>query len=247
MMPKTFAVALALVTLAGSPALAQSESEQILQLLKGMDQKFDSIEKRLDKIEGGSATGNNPAADTTPSKKKATPGWQIALYPYGKSGLKDISTGRAHVPIGPLPYKLNLKSGPVSSYVEYRGKAFFKAAVAGEYGFGIDVDASSGNTKYNNPRYSCISSLNIDDQSVIPREEKETDFSTTGGVSLQEGTYEISFRLSCRSRLDSYTNAPNHQAEEILGATTFEIRVIGPDDTELRKFEPSELFTVSLK
>lgn len=247
MTPKIFVLAVALVTLAGSPALAQSENEQILQLLKGMDQKFDSIEKRLDKIEGGSASGGSSTADPATSKKKATPGWQIALYPYGKSGLKDVSTGRAHMPIGPLPFKLNLKPGPVSSYVEYQGKAFFKAATAGQYGFGIDVDVSSGNAKYHSLKYSCISSLDIDDQVVIPREERDADFSTTGGVALQEGTYEISFRLSCRSRLDRYTHPPARRADEILSATRFEVRVIGPDDTELRKFEPSELFTVSLK
>lgn len=245
MKQQTYATVAALICgLISAPAMAQqTDSEKILQLLQGMNQKFDAIENRLDKLEGGA--GSNQPAVAAAATKKATPGWQLELYPYGNGSFQDTPVGRKHVPIGPVPFKLTLKSAPVSSYVEYRGKAFFKAASAGQYGFGIDVDASSGNQKYFGLQYSCIPGLSVDDQPVITREEKDTDFSATGGINLQEGTYELSFRLSCRSNHDPYGKAPDEQDIEILGNTKFAIQVIGPDDGELRPFKNEELFTVS--
>ena len=229
---------------AAQQAPAADQQQQILQLLQGMNDKFESMEKRLDALE------NPPAepADEVPAKPaaartKATPGWQIELYPYGRDGLQDMSIARAHVPIGELPFKLSLKDGPVSNYVQYRAKAYFKAATSGEYSFRLTGDSTSRKGRILSPTLNCISQINLDDEEVLAPEWRKTDFAASGGVDLEAGTYELTYTVSCTGFTERLTYTPKRHTIEIARNTTINVQVLGPDDEDFRDFEPSELYT----
>ncbi|MCD7111828.1 hypothetical protein LRX75_22635 [Rhizobium sp. DKSPLA3] len=229
---------------AAQQAPSGDQQQQILQLLQGMNDKFERMEKRLDALE------NPPAesADAIPAKPaagrtKVTPGWQIELFPYGKDGPQELSIARAHVPIGELPFKLSLKDGPVSNFVQYRAKALFRAASSGKYGFRITMDSTSHNTRFLNPSLECVSQINLDDREVLAPEWRKTDFAASGGVELDAGTYELSYTVSCTGFLEKLSYTPNKNTIEIARNTTINVQVIGPDDDDFRVFEPSELYT----
>jgi hypothetical protein len=226
-------------------AQQSDQNQQILKLLQEMNGRFDKIEKRLDKIEGGAQVDGAPEpVSATPPQKKALSGWDIELFPFEKDGIQTISVARAHVPIGQLHFQLSLKPGPVSSYVQYRGKAFFKAAADGKYGFSLST--SVGN-RGPDAQMSCTPSISVDDHIVIKAQQKRTDFVATGGMELQSGTYELTYTLSCKSDLDRYEAAPSNSTVRLLNITVFDVKVIGPDDNDFREFGQNELFTLSAK
>lgn len=257
---KATATTLVLLCAAGPAAAQQTDNQQILQLLQGLNGKLDRMEQRIDKLEqqnAAPAAQSAPAANgvsTTPAvapaapAKIASPGWQVELYPLTKNGVQDLSTARTHMPIGPTMFKLSLKSDVAASFVQYRGRAFFKVTDAGKYGFRMAVTDTSGrDVQLAIPEQVCTIEVKLDDRVIVPEVRKRTSFSATGSADLQQGTYELGYTVTCKPPYAQADDTPGSRTVERLEAIQFNVQVIGPDDNDFRDFEPAELFTVSNK
>lgn len=235
-------IAAALATLTQASAVAQTtDSQQILQLLQGMNKRLDSIEQRLDKVEG------QPPRESAPDTSSATaqggraanaePGWRIAVIPFSAdNGLADTPLARVSAPLGPTKFDLH---GDSTSFVDYEGTAFFWAKSPGKYTFNIAVDQSRAG------RYDCQTDLKIEDKKLITMTKFGNDrpFTSSGGIELQEGKYQIGYNIACWHALSRPSKPMRSDGDvEAYKRISYDVTVLGPDDDQLREFEPDELF-----
>ena len=242
---------------------AVDQQQQILQLLQGMNTKFDTIEQRLDKIE--SKPADAPAAPTPPPAPQpavtaapvvepektsapevaavpagvVTPGWKIDVFPYGKDGPTEAPIARTQAAIGKTYFNMHLQGGPVSSFVNYRGTAFFWAREAGTYSFNIYLDQSSG---FNSV---CDFDLKVEDLAVLGSNGVDQPFSKSGNIELQEGKYLLTTNVGCYQSGYSKDSAMRDSILRDYQRINYQVSVLGPSDGQMRPFEPEELFFIA--
>lgn len=249
---------LILPSMAAAQQPPADQQQQILQLLQGMNTKFDTIEKRLDKIEGqasdaSAAKPDAPAQQSSapeaeePQKPEvaavpsgvATPGWKIDVMPYGKDGPGDAPIARTRAPIGKTYLNMHMESGPVSNYVEYRATAFFWARESGTYSFKIYLDQSSGSASL------CDLSLKVEDHVVLSDKGLMQPQSTSGNIDLQEGKYLLTTYVGCYRANHAKDRAMDGYEVQNYKGIFYDVAVLGPSDSQMRPFEPDELFFIA--
>lgn len=252
------------IALATSAAAQESDSQQILNLLKGMNQRLDGIEQRLGTVEQGSSgsavppeapaaampAASAPAAPAgeaiatqSPPAGKAVPGWRVDVFPMTDEGISKSLIARTSAPIGETRFDLHFDGGPVSNLVNYHGEAFFFAREAGNYTFSIVLD----NSKANGSEYwSCEAAFHLEDNEIIPHFSSNAPRTMSGNIDLQAGNYAASYDVSCRQRNNGLDYVlSEHEIERSYKKLAFDIKVLPPNEMKLRDFEPDELFFIA--
>jgi len=255
---KRITLVAATLCLSVSPMLAQeSDTQQILKLLQGMNGRFDQIEERLDKVEGASPTPTQAAPPSTPAPSQpessiaptqttptgvARPGWRIDVFPLTADGVSKSLITRVTAPIGETSFDLHYDGVPISNLVSYRGSAYFDAKVPGDYTFTLISDPASAVRGLN---VTCGASLSLEDSEIIPRFEAHQPRTMSGSIELEEGKYLIGYNVECWQSYHPRDVSLNGREIEAYKNVKLNVKVLAPDDMTVRDFEPDELFYIA--
>jgi hypothetical protein len=232
---------------------SNTDTQQILQLLQGINNKFDVIDKRLDSLEKITQSGaNSPAPSTSAATAKlqpdmvAVPGWKIDVLPYDGDTLRPAPIARTKAPIGKTFFNLHFGDGPTAALVAYRGSAYFRARENGQYTFKLTMAPAQ--------RFACSVEFNVEKDKVFGNKDIEgrdgvQDIS--GVIDLQTGDYMLNFTIGCiKTTLTRYVGGSGTIADiitESYNNTSFGFKVLGPSDPQFRDFNNDELFFVQPK
>jgi hypothetical protein len=223
-----------------------ADIQQILQLLQGINNKFDVIDKRLDNLEKLSQPGANAAASNataaTPKPQTgvlAVPGWKVEVRPYDGDILRPDPIARAKVPIGKVNFDLHFGDGPTAALVAYHGEAYFRVKEGGKYTFKTFISASEV--------FECNQELYIDKNKISDANVSGIS-NTTGSVELNSGDYLLNYTIGCVKNTKvthiGSSGTPEDQVINGYRKSFFDIRVLGPNDPQFREFKNDELFFV---